>query len=218
MKKILSIIIVMTLLSVCLCSCGGKEEKTDFYMIGYDAIEEGEYEKALSNFEIAAKEGDDQAKKAAKIVSSYLDAKEAYEIGDTDSAMKFIDSMPSDYKYYAIADDVDTLVRKVYGYVPEATDDSQAVEETQETEGAENEETETADDGSEEVVDFTARKAIEYVNEEYGIEGDLGIEPEPGRTDDGRFFYEIVADVGKDGESDVKTLRIFNDGTILVKE
>ncbi|MBR5219254.1 MAG: hypothetical protein IKV89_05940 [Clostridia bacterium] len=213
MKRILSIIMAIALLLACLCSCGGKEEKTDYYMIGYEAVEAGNYEKALSNFEIAAKEGDDQAAKAAKIVSSYLDAKEAYEVGDIDSAVNFINSMPSDYKYYAIADDVDTLIRKVYGYVPKEPEDSQEAEETEETE-----ETEASADVLEDGENFTAQKAMEYVSAKYGVEGDLGMGLDPGHTDDGRVYYEIIADVGKDGESDIKTLRIFNDGTILEKE
>ena len=215
MKRILSLVMVIFLLSAWLCSCG-KEEKTDYYMIGYEAVEAGKYEKALDNFEIAAKEGDDQAAKAAKIVSSYLDAKEAYEVGNIDSAMNFLNEMPSDYKYYAIADDVDTLTRKVYGYVPQEAEEEEN-EETDETEGTEKEETEEAVEASKESEKFTAQQAMEYVSARYGVQGDLGMGLDPSYTEDGEIYYEIVADVGKDGESDIKTLRIFSDGTILEK-
>ena len=216
MKRILSMIMVIFLLSACLCSCG-KEEKTDYYMIGYEAVEAGNYEKALSNFEIAAKEGDDQAAKAAKIVSSYLDAKEAYEVGNIDSAMNFLNSMPSDYKYYAIADDVDTLTRKVYGYVPQEAEDSEEADEAEEAQEEDTEEAEVSAEVSKKSQEFTAQQAMAYVSAKYGVQGDLGMGLDPSYTEDGEIYYEIVADVGKDGESDIKTLRIFSDGTILEK-
>lgn len=216
MKRILSMVMVIFLLSACLCSCG-KEEKTDYYMIGYEAVEAGNYEKALSNFEIAAKEGDDQAAKAAKIVSSYLDAKEAYEVGNIESAMNFLNSMPSDYKYYAIADDVDTLTRKVYGYVPQEAEDSEEADEAEEAQEEDTEEAEVSAEVSKNSREFTAQQAMAYVSAKYGVQGDLGMGLDPSYTEDGEIYYEIVADVGKDGESDIKTLRIFSDGTILEK-
>ncbi len=216
MKRILSMVMVIFLLSACLCSCG-KEEKTDYYMIGYEAVEAGNYEKALSNFEIAAKEGDDQAAKAAKIVSSYLDAKEAYEVGNIESAMNFLNSMPSDYKYYAIADDVDTLTRKVYGYVPQEAEDSEEADEAEEAQEEDTEEAEVSAEVSKKSQEFTAQQAMAYVSAKYGVQGDLGMGLDPSYTEDGEIYYEIVADVGKDGESDIKTLRIFSDGTILEK-
>lgn len=230
MKRIFSIILVSVLLVTCLCSCG-KDEETNYYMKGYEAVEAGNYETALEHFEKAAEAGDDQAVKAAKIVSSYLNAKEAYDVEDIDGAMRFLEDIPSDYKYYAIADDVDSLLRKVYGYVPEeiGEDEPDKKEESESDEAKKSEEEDEpedvkdaeADDTAEDAApasakaeEFTAEKAMEYVSAKYGVQGDLGMGLEPSYTDDGKIYYEIVADVGKDGQSNIKKLRIFSDGTI----
>lgn len=230
MKRILSLVMVIFLLSACLCSCG-KEEKTDYYMIGYEAVEAGKYEKALENFEKAAEKGDDQAAKAAKIVSSYLDAKEAYEVGDIEGAKKFLSEMPADYKYYALSDEADALKQKVYGHIPvdeEETDEAQDEEELSEDKSEENSSEETAGSpekdepenqedsapASAKANEFTPQQAMAYVSAKYGVQGDLGMGLEPSYTEDGEIYYEIVADIGKNGESNIKKLRIFSDGTI----
>lgn len=226
MKRIFSIVLALVLLVTCLCSCG-EDKETNYYMKGYEAVEAGKYDKALEYFEKGAEDGDDQAAKAAKIVSSYLNAKEAYDVEDIDGAMKFIEDIPSDYKYYAIADDVDSLIRKVYGYVPEEISEDEPDEKEEENrddtdendsdeikDETDTDQTEDAAPASAKAKEFTAEQAMEYVSAKYGIQGDLGMGLEPSYTDDGEIYYEIVADIGKDGQSNIKKLRIFSDGTI----
>ena len=103
-------ILILSLLNGC-----GKKDETDYFLEGYDATEIGKYEDALKYFETAAKKGDEQAQKAADIVSGYLNAKEAMELGNIDSAKDFLSKIPADYKYYPIAADINALRLSVYG-------------------------------------------------------------------------------------------------------
>lgn len=114
-KGLLSLLV--GILALLLVSCG---ETVDHYMEGYDAVDAGHYEEALLHFQKAADQGDEQAATAADIVSGYLNAQEAYELGDLESAKVFLEDLPENYKYYAIGEDVDSLRQKVYaGILPE---------------------------------------------------------------------------------------------------
>ncbi len=99
------------ILAFSLVSCG---QPVDHYLKGYDAVDTGHYEEALRHFQKAAEEGDEQAVAAADIVSGYLNALEAYELGDLAAAKAFLEDLPGNYKYYAIGADVDDLRHKVY--------------------------------------------------------------------------------------------------------
>lgn len=114
MKRVVCTGLAVILAAALITGCGKKDE-TDYYMKGYDAVKEGRYQEALEAFQTAAKDGDDQAQKAADIVSGYLNAQEAYLLEDVSGAKEFLQNIPADYKYYAIGEDIDALRRKVYG-------------------------------------------------------------------------------------------------------
>ena len=130
MKKALYVILCMTLAMTLLAGCGKKDD-TDYFDEGYTAVENGKYKDALEDFKKAAAQGDEQAQKAADIVSGYLNAKEAADLGNTDSAKEFLSKIPSDYKFYPIAGDVNALRLKVYGSdtaAKDAADEAEANE------------------------------------------------------------------------------------------
>ncbi len=102
---------VMVLLSLSAC---GKREEIDYFMEGYDAVKEKRYEDALQNFQEAAKQGDGQAETAAKIIDGYFRAREAFQVGDGESAKEFLAALPENYRYYAISEDIEALKRLVY--------------------------------------------------------------------------------------------------------
>lgn len=135
MKKALYVILCMTLAMTFLAGCGKKDD-TDYFDEGYTAVENGKYKDALEDFKKAAAQGDEQAQKAADIVSGYLNAKEAADLGNTDSAKEFLSKIPSDYKFYPIAGDVNALRLKVYG------SDAAAKDAADEAEANENSKTE----------------------------------------------------------------------------
>ena len=93
MKRLVCTVLTAALAVSALAGCGGKD-KTDYYMKGYEAVEEGRYEEALKDFQTAAKAGDSQAQKAADIVSGYLNAQEAYALGDAEGAKAFSKDIP----------------------------------------------------------------------------------------------------------------------------
>lgn len=135
MKKALYIILCAALALTFLVGCG-KKDKPDYFNVGYAAVENGKYTDALEAFKKAAAEGDEQAQKAADIVSGYLNAKEAADLGNTDSAKDFLSKIPSDYKFYPISGDVNALRLKVYGSntaAKEAADEAEAAEESKST-------------------------------------------------------------------------------------
>ncbi|MBE5039743.1 tetratricopeptide repeat protein [Ructibacterium gallinarum] len=113
MKRLVCILLAVLAAAAALSGCGKKEEP-DYYMQGYDAVKAGKYEEALEAFETAAKQGDEQAETAAEIVSGYLNAQEAYMLGNLESAKAFLKEIPENYKYYAIGEDIDALRQKVY--------------------------------------------------------------------------------------------------------
>ena len=265
-----------------LAGCGRKN-KTDYYMKGYEAVEEGRYEAALKDFQTAAKAGDDQAQKAADIVSGYLNAQEAFALGDAEGAKAFLKDIPEDYKYYAIGEDIDTLRRRVYSaggedrpeepprpsasasaaptasaaadkengekdfskreeidlelqQVRELEEEGSrgAAEERQDgvnsaslTDGqkrkADQYREEIAEqrrdhkkDGSQDDAEFTADKAVEYVREAYGLQGDPGDDPAPRYDSGGKKYYELVIQSGEGASAEILTLHIYSGGEILI--
>lgn len=129
-KRVLAVVMAAYLAAGALSGCGGK--KTDHYMVGYDAVKEKRYEDALESFRLAAAEGDEQSRRAADIVAGYLNAKEAFRLGDIESAKAFLEEIPENYKYYAIGEDIDALRRSVYGYQPTEPEPSETPAEDEE--------------------------------------------------------------------------------------
>lgn len=195
MKKISWFLVCVVLMLTIVAGCKNNEPQIDYYSQGYEAVEDGDYEEALDAFLMGAQEGNEQSKKAADIVSGYLNAKEAFDLRDIDNAKNYLDKLPSDYKYYAIAEDIEELKQKIKEYEKEY----------------ESKEPEKEPEKKDE--EFTAQKAMEFVKKKYGVEGDLGEGLDPSYTQDGKKYYQLVADIGKE-ESNIKTLRIYADGRI----
>lgn len=114
MKKVFCTAACLVLCLALFSGCG-KDKEPDYFDLGYTATENGRYSEALENFKKAAENGDEQAQKAADIVSGYLNAGEAADLGNMDSAKEFLNKIPSDYRFYPIADDVNALRIRVYG-------------------------------------------------------------------------------------------------------
>lgn len=114
MKKTFFTILCAVIMIFSCVGCGNNEEP-DYFDEGYSYTEDGKYAEALDSFEKAADKGDEQAEKAANIVRGYLNAKEAVALGNTESAKDFLNEIPSDYRFYPIADDINTLRLTVYG-------------------------------------------------------------------------------------------------------
>lgn len=270
-KIIFTILISMFSLSL-LCSCG--KDDIDYFSKGYAQVENGQYKAALESFLIAAEQGDDQAKKAADIVSGYLNADEAFAIGDIEAAKAFLESIPENYEYYDIAEDIDSLRRKVYSYNPDAKhedeptekpkkeeDDTSAsmtkeefsrheqidldLQQVQEYIDKENytdaqeylsgldfsemsdsqrtkaesmkdtisQKIENASSQDNEK-DFTSEKAIEFVQREYSLQGDMGGDLPAKYDEDGRKYYELTFQDGTDENAPIITVHIYGDGEI----
>lgn len=99
--------------AILLSGCGGASE--DAYEQGCKQLESGAYEEALDTFREGAQKGDDQAKTAEQIMEGYLNAKEAYQLGDPKGAQEFLEGIPEEYRDYAVADDIDSLRREISG-------------------------------------------------------------------------------------------------------
>ena len=155
MKRLVCILLAVLTAAAVLPGCGKKEE-IDYYMQGYDAVKAGKYEEALAAFETAAKQGDDQAETAAEIVSGYLNAQEAYMLGDLESAKAFLKEIPENYKYYAIGTDIDALRQKVYSGNMEDLPEEPA--ESAEPETAQTEAPKTAETDKESEEAFSRRE------------------------------------------------------------
>lgn len=183
-----------------LTACGEKEDSgVDYYEIGYEAISVKHYETALDNFLIAAEQGDEQAETAAKIVSGYLDAKEAFEKEDIEKAKEILSDIPENYKYYAIGEDIDTLRRTVYQY--------QEKEEQQPPALSEGEEDQSYKVNN----NLSAEKAAEYLKAAYpDVEGDVGDALVPEFDENGNLFYSLTIQLGEE----IKTIHILEDGTV----
>ena len=282
MKRLVCTVLAAALAVSALAGCGRKN-KTDYYMKGYAAVEEGRYEAALKDFQTAAKAGDDQAQKAADIVSGYLNAQEAFALGDAEGAKAFLKDIPEDYKYYAIGEDIDTLRRRVYsaggedrpeetprpsasasaaptasaaadkengekdfskreeidlelqqirelveeGYLDQAEErldglnsasltDGQKRKADQYREEIAEQRREHKKDGSQDDAEFTADKAVEYVREAYGLQGDPGDDPAPRYDSGGKKYYELVIQSGEGASAEILTLHIYSGGEIRI--
>ncbi|MBQ4145678.1 MAG: hypothetical protein IJD36_03520 [Clostridia bacterium] len=190
------------LAALAICSLSGckneKEVGVDYYEIGYEAIAAKHYETALDNFLIAAEKGDEQARDAAKIVSGYLDAKEAFEKEEIDKAKEILSGIPGNYKYYAIGEDIDTLRRTVYQYQEKKDDAPELSENDQDQSYKVNN-------------NLSAEKAAEYLRAAYpDVEGDVGDALVPQFDENGTLFYSLTIQLGED----IKTIHILEDGAV----
>ncbi len=271
MKRWISLFVAVVLAGSMLVGCGKTD--TDYYMKGYDAMANGRYRNALTYFEKAAKAGDTHAEEAIKILKGYLNAEEAWNVGDIDAAKAFLETIPQTYKYYSIGEAVDLLKWKVYGGKPEdfqGDQDDEEKEKNGEITNAEQdsfvkqeeidltlqeieiliesgqvdmaeeqlnglreedmverqkqrtkdlrirlaqrrEEQKTQDAGQE---DFTPEKALEYLQEAYPVEGDLGPALVPKYDANGRKYYEVTMQLGEGDHAEIATVQIFGDGTV----
>ena len=190
--------IMAGLMLFALTACGKKEDSgVDYYEIGYEAISAKHYETALDNFLIAAEQGDEQAETAAKIVSGYLDAKEAFEKEDIEKAKEILSDIPDNYKYYAIGEDIDTLRRTVYQYQEKEEQAPALSEEDNQSYKVNN--------------NLSAEKAAEYLKVAYpDVEGDVGDALVPEFDENGNLFYSLTIQLG----DEIKTIHILEDGTV----
>lgn len=162
-KKIFFAALIAILSVGLLCSCG--KDDIDYFSKGYTQVENGQYKAALESFLIAAEQGDDQAKKAADIVSGYLNADEAFAIGDIESAKAFLESIPENYEYYDIAEDIDALRRKVYSYNPDAEHKNEPTEKPKEENEASASMTKE-EFSRHEQIDLDLQQVQEYIDKE----------------------------------------------------
>ena len=121
MKKFLSFISLF--ICLCLfCSCGLNSDSKLYTAKGNSALEAGEYEAALEFYDKAAESGNVTAKVEAlrNILRIYIDAKEAFDNGDSSKALEIMNKLDYDYSSYSpINKDMDMLSDELKKYETE---------------------------------------------------------------------------------------------------
>ena len=90
---------------------------------GYTLMEEGQYSAALEEYQAAceADPNDTTAQEAVQILSIYMQAQEAYDIGDEAAARAYLDQLPEAYRDYPVKEAIQSLQEALNWTHPAAT-------------------------------------------------------------------------------------------------